>query len=280
MVKGEKKESTEQKSDFTNAAVGQALNQLRQEHGLEVGADYLFKYLNIDQINDRIQELRKSQEYIDLAPKQKNKFLYDSIVKYIVEHQPFNEKGKRLLEGSLESLVQEKPSFWKNIFRYNESEEQRRARGKEAWRNHYGTVETAEEISYLINKNRELYSEAPQLAKATEGFQHSIAMSKLADIMYSSAQLPKELYKSIKQSTQKSAQQIVNVAKDSLENYVSPKTAYATAFIGILMIFFSGTNITGFAIGSSTTQTSIFTFIGIALIFVSCLLLLFKCKTK
>src|SRR3989339_683160 len=262
MVKGEKKESTEQKSDFTNAAVGQALNQLRQEHGLEVGADYLFKYLNIDQINDRIQELRKSQEYIDLAPKQKNKFLYDSIVKYIVEHQPFNEKGKRLLEGSLESV------------------EQRRARGKEAWRNHYGTVETAEEISYLINKNRELYSEAPQLAKATEGFQHSIAMSKLADIMYSSAQLPKELYKSIKQSTQKSAQQIVNVAKDSLENYVSPKTAYATAFIGILMIFFSGTNITGFAIGSSTTQTSIFTFIGIALIFVSCLLLLFKCKTK
>ena len=279
MVKGEKKESAEQKSDFANAAVGQALNQLRREHGLEVGADYLSKYLNTDQINDRIQKLRKSQKYMDLAPKQKNKFLYDSIVKYIVEHQPFNEKGKRLLEGSLESLVQEKPSFWGNLFRHN-SEEERRARGKEAWKNHYGTVETAEEISYLVNKNRELYAEAPKLAEATKGFQHSIAMSKLADIMYSSSQLPKELYTSIKQSTQKSAQQIVNVAKDSLENYVSPKTAYATVFIGILMIFFSGTNITGFTIGSSTTQTSIFTFIGIALIFVSGLLLLFKCKTK
>ncbi|MGD9276681.1 MAG: hypothetical protein PVJ67_05905 [Candidatus Pacearchaeota archaeon] len=266
---------TEKRRRFDPVTYG--LEILRDEHGFDMSAAQLSKYLDKNNIDFQIAKIQASSKFKKIKTnEEKTKFLYSEIIKYIVDNKPFDERGQRLLEGNLESIVG-KESFWQRVF---SSQEKRDARREGAKKDYRKSKRTAEELSYAVAENSELYvKEAPELVEAVGEFGQYSGRGNLAEILYASGDLAKETYHKIKSATKGSSEKILKLARKYAES-LAPATSYATAIFGIVLIFlFNPITSTGSIIGvRGFSNNSIFSFVGIALLFISGLSFIFRGK--
>lgn len=263
--------------------INYALEFLREEHGLDMSAAQLSKYLDKERINSRINEIQKSSKFKRInTDEEKNKFLYSEIINYIVEDKPFDERGKRLLENDLEGIVG-REGLWSRIFSSPEKRDERR---RKSIRDYVGSKKTARELSYAVAENPEEFSGAPQ--ELIEAFHESRGYrgrGTFADILYSAGEISKEKYAALKSGIKDASKRFVELAKDYAESTIEPMKRYAeapamsyiTAVLGILLIFlFNPIKPTGAIIGLGNSENNIFSFIGIALLFISGLSFIFR----
>jgi len=272
MAKRKRKEITSE--EVVSDAIFRGINTLRNFYGIEMNPQILFNYLEKDRISDKEQEIYESDKFQKLeSDREKAAFLGNEIFKYVVEKKPFDKKGQRLLEGSLESKV----GFLGKVFSTKKRREKIGAKALEDYRKR---KRIAEDISEEVTRRKGLYAKvAPKLVEAVGKFGEVSGKSALSDILYAEGELERDKYFDVKSAIGEISRGII----DFTRNYVkTPAIPYATAIIGILLILiFNSTNVTGAIIGTEKSFSNPFLFFtGIGLFCISCLAFIFRNKLK
>ena len=101
--------------DIVFEAIFSGVSYLRKTHGIDMGSEQLNSYVDIGRVKDFVLELKKDKKFKRLKGVERTELLTKNVQKYILDYQPFNEQGKKILEGGLESMVG-KSSLFKKIF--------------------------------------------------------------------------------------------------------------------------------------------------------------------
>ncbi|GEM_PF-4739504 len=270
-----KKQKGQERIKSINGAILYGLDYLRKTHGLDIEADQLARYLETERVQEEIENYTSNPRFRKLAQKKQWQSLQEHIVKYVIERKPFNEKGKRLLEGSLEAIVGKSRQSWlRKILgiekRGNSSEE------------YLSKKETAGALLEEIGKNPELMQLYPEMMETAKDVQMGRQYGAFADILYSNEEIGKDTYKKVKQRTADAYDAMINLAKKSLEKYLAtPQATIIFGLLGISVIFADKKLMSGAVVGANA-PLSVLSLIGIGLLCISasCLFWLKKTKAK
>jgi hypothetical protein len=248
----EQKEAVEQSQKAIKAikgkAVFSALGYLGREHGLSLEPKDLKNYVNEDKVDEQIYNITHSKEFQNLDGREQGQFLYEELTKQIIEYKPFDEKGHKLLEGSLEAMVGGVPK--------NRSLFGRRKKTSEAQKKfiegYYKDQEVAEGLIKMIAKDPKHYASiSPEMTESAVELQTGYKMASLGDTLYAAGKTTKEIYGKVKQKVQYHTDRIIGMAQKHLEDYVAtPAVAGLFGIIGLFIVILHGMTITGGIIGT------------------------------
>lgn len=271
MSRGEK-EKVMKKEDLVNYAVLHAVGVLRDAAGLDMSPEQLFNYRDKNRIDSKVREIEESSEFKKLRGEEKWEFFYKEIGEYVLEHKPFDKGGEKLLKESLENIVESSTGFLDVFFPKRKDK-----RNKKAVRDYLESRKIAGDISYAVARNPENYQgeKGKELIEAINESNKYSGKGVLAEILYAGGRLAKDTYQNIKSGIRDSSKRIVELARKYVE---SPATNYATAALGILLIFlFNPITSTGSVVGPGNLENNSFLpFVGIALLFISGLSFIFR----
>lgn len=244
-----------QKINPRDEGILEGLGYIQAEHGLDMDPTQLMRYLNFSQIEKATEKIYEKYK----TSKDKNKILRQGIAKYIVEQKPFDERGQKILKGSLESIAN------KGIFSFTKRSKKRRAK------EYIKTQDTTKQIAEEVSRNYKLYEkEMPGITTAVRNWQKGKVFGTIGDIFYGIGAIPERLYKEGKRKTQMYADNVLTTAKKGYEDFIKGSYEKATAGIigiaGTSIILASGFKMTGNVVGTlSRTNSGILGIILIAI---------------
>ena len=256
------------------AAIIHASAYLTETKNLSLSPELFSRYIERNPVNKKAGEIQKDPRLQRLkSPEKQIDFFIKELSNYIIDSKPFNEKGKRLLDSSLEGIV-ERPNMFQRFF----STQKGREKQQQRYEKYVKQKQTVREISDAVSSKPELYSKkSPELVEAVRESKERNGRGALAEILYSSKEISKEAYSKIKSGIRESSEKILDLAKQYISN---PATSYATIILGLVLIFlFNPIRTTGATVGVSTKSSSL-SLVGIGLLFIGILSFVFRSKNN
>lgn len=264
-----RKEREVKTEDIINSAIEDGVSAII-EHNPRFDQEYILEHIDKRRLRGKIKEIYRNIEERGerLSDEEKIRYIHGELADYIATGAAFDELGKRLiLKSGLEEKAQS--GFFKGLF----------ARRELKGEKYLDDVVGAFKGLYALFKTGDYAKRMPEVAEDVATVYNMGFLNPAIEVLEHYGLINRRRYDILKKSIRERTKEGVEKAVSGIEKYAGYQRATASIFgvFGILLLFISGTKITGGVI-SNLFSNSVTSFIGIFLILISLALFLINFK--